>query len=127
MIDAESVLIPLGVFAAFVAIVALFTGLAGLWVVNRTMREALKTNPDSLPLLTGQMQQRRPWNLEIWGLVGMATGAALAVAAAIGAPEARTLLLQTSLLPGFIGAALFGQRWLPRRPDAPALGHLPAE
>ena len=123
--DAESVLIPLAVFVAIVAVVGLITGVIGQWIVNRTVREALRTSPEQLSLVTDKLQQRRPLNLEIWGLVGIALGAALAVGALIGEPETRTALLQASLVPGFIGAALFGQRWLPKRPEQPALGGSP--
>jgi hypothetical protein len=125
--DAEAVLIPLAGMALVVALLGLVTGLIGHWIANRTMREALKASPENLAMMADKLHQRRPLNLETWGLLGMATGAALAVAALIGAPEARTLLLQASLLPGFIGAALFVQRWLPRPGNAPAIEASPRD
>lgn len=125
--DAEAIFIPLAGMAMVVSMLGLVTGLVGQWISNRTLRDALKANPENLALLADRLTQRKPVDLETWGLVGIATGAALAVAALIGAPEARTILLQTSLLPGLVGAALFGQRWL-RRPGAQAaIEHKQAE
>lgn len=125
--DAVEIWIPLAGMALVATLLGLITSLVGHWIANRTMREALKASPENLSMMADKLHQRRPINLEVWGLLGMATGAALAVAALIGAPETRTLLLQTSLLPGFIGAALFGQRWLPKPGNAPAIESNPAE
>lgn len=125
--DAEAILIPLAGMALVATLLGLITSLIGHWIANRTLREALKASPENLAMMADKLHRRRPINLEVWGLLGMATGAALAVAALIGAPETRTLLLQASLLPGFIGAALFGQRWLPRPGNAPAIEALPRE
>lgn len=111
--DAEAVLIPLAGMAMVVAMLGLVTGMIGNWFINRTVREALKASPENLAMVADKLHQRRPLNLEIWGLLGMWSGAALAVAALIGAPEGRTILLQMSLLPGFVGVAMFGKRWLP--------------
>ena len=125
--DAESVLIPLAGMALVAGLLALVTNVIGQWIVNRTMREALKSSPENLALVADKLAARRPWNLENWGLISMAVGAALAVAGLIGDPASRTVLLQTALLPGFVGAALFGQRWLPKRSDVQAIEHAPAE
>lgn len=114
--DMESILVPLAVFASLVVIVGLITGLIGRWIVNRTLRAALQTSPDNLAIVVGSLHRRPPMNLEIWGLVGVALGAALAVAGLIGDPASRIALVQAALIPGFIGAVLFGQRWLPRHP-----------
>lgn len=125
--DANLILIPLAGMAMVVAMLGLIMGAIGQWIVNRTVREALKASPENLAMLADKLHQRRPLNLEVWGLVGIATAAALAVAALIGDPASRTILLQTALLPGFIGAALFGQRWLPRPGNAPPIAALPGE
>ncbi len=115
--DAESVIIPLAVFAAIVAIIGLITGVIGQWIVNRTVREALRVSPEHLALVSDKLERRRQWSPESWGLIGVALGAALAVAALIGAPDDRIALLQGSLIPAFTGLALIGQRWLPKRRD----------
>jgi hypothetical protein len=124
--DIEGLLVPLGVFAAVVAVFGLVTGLIGHWVTNNTLREALRTSPENVALVANKLQQRRPVNTETWGLLGIALGAALAGAGLIGAPETRVALLQAALLPGFIGGALFGQRWLPARKSPPAIDDLRA-
>jgi uncharacterized protein YneF (UPF0154 family) len=125
--DVVAIVVPLAAMALVAALLGLITSLIGHWIANRTLREALKASPENLSMIADKLHQRRPISLEIWGLLGMATGAALAVAALIGAPEMRTLFLQASLLPGFIGAALFGQRWLPKPGNAPAIEALPRE
>nr|WP_310524388.1 hypothetical protein [Polymorphobacter sp.] len=117
--DAESLLIPIGLFLAIVAIVALITEVVGLSITNKTVREALKASPEHLALVTDKFQKRRRWSSDAVGLLGIALGAALVVAALIGAPGSRIALLQAALLPAFTGAALMGQRWLPKpRQDA---------
>jgi peptidoglycan/LPS O-acetylase OafA/YrhL len=118
----EDVLIPLGVFLAIVAIVALITAVIGHWISNKTVREALRSSPEHLALVTAKLLQRRRWRPEAWGLMGIALGAALAVAGVIGAPEARIALFQAALIPGFAGLALIGQRWLPRTDDQLMIG-----
>ncbi len=125
--EAEELLVALAGMAMVVAMLGLITSLIGHWIANRTVREALKAAPENLGMLADKLHQRRPLNLEIWGLIGMAGAAALAVAALIGAPAARTLLLQLALMPGFIGAALFGQRWLPKPHGARAIESAPVE
>lgn len=119
--DLESILIPLGAFVAIVAVFGMFTGLIGQWITNRTVREALRSSPENLKLVADKMQRRRQWSPETWGLIGIAIGAAMAVAGLIGDPADRIALLQIALLPGFVGAALLGQRWLPKRQDTNAL------
>jgi uncharacterized protein YneF (UPF0154 family) len=125
--DVVAIVVSLGGMALVAALLGLITSLIGVWIANRTLREALKASPENLSMIADKLHQRRPISLEIWGLLGMATGAALAVAALIGDPEMRTIFLQASLLPGFIGTALFGQRWLRKPGGAPAMETLPRE
>ena len=120
----EDSLIPLAVFASIIAITWLLVAGTVRIVMIRTLRDTARTSPESLETVARRLAAP-PTGVrsETIGLLGIAFGAALAVAALIGAPAERTLLLQAALLPGFMGAALFGQRWLPSR--TPTLPQLP--
>ncbi len=122
----EDTLIPLAVFASIVAVVWLLVAGTVRIMMMRTLRETARTSPDSLPTVAQRLAAPpRGANTDTIGLLGMALGLALAVAALIGGEGERTALLQVALLPGFMGAALFGQRWLPGR--TPALPQLPQD
>ena len=115
--EASELMVSLAGLLAITAIFALITGVLRYWMINRTMREALKSQPEQMALVSDKLGMRADFNFDLWGLIGIATGAALAVAGVIGEAAQQTLLLQSALLPGFIGVALIGQRWLPRRAE----------
>ena len=117
--SAEEVLIPLAGMALVAVMLGLITGVIGQWISNRTLREALRSNPEQARMIINRMGKQRRLNSDGIGLVAMAGGAALAVAALIGPAADRVAVLQVAVLPGFIGAAVFALRWLsPRRQGA---------
>lgn len=119
----EDSLIPLAVFASIVGIVWILVAGTVRIMAIRTLRETARTSPASLETIAARLAAP-PTGIrsETLGLLGMAMGAALCVAGLIGDAASRTVLIQTALLPGFMGAALFGQRWLPgRTPVQPQL------
>ena len=116
----EDSLIPLAVFASIVGIIWMLVAGTVRIMTMRTLRETARTSPESLGTVAARLGAPATGvRSETIGLLGMAMGAALAVAGLIGDPVSRTLLIQTALLPGFMGAALFGQRWLPRKSTTP--------
>lgn len=122
----EDTLIPLAVFASIVAVVWLLVAGTVRIMMMRTLRDTARTSPDSLETVAQRLVAPPSGTRhDTAGLLGVALGAALAIAALIGAPAERTLLLQVALLPGFMGAALLGQRWLPGR--TPTLPQLPQD
>ncbi|KAB7648621.1 hypothetical protein [Polymorphobacter fuscus] len=118
--ETRELIIAMTVFVAIVAVVALITGVIGKAISNKTVREALRASPETVALVNQRLMARRRWRPEAVGLLVMALGAALAGAALIGPVEQRVVLLQLALLPGFVGAALVGLRWLPANRDGPA-------
>jgi hypothetical protein len=118
----DDTVIPLAVFASIVAVVWLIiSGIVRIFAM-KTLRLTAKDSPDSLALVAERLAVRNAATAEAVGLIGIALGAALAVAGLIGGPETRVALLQAVLLPGFIGAALVARRWIapPKVPTLPA-------
>jgi hypothetical protein len=108
----DDTVIPLAVFASIVAIVWMIMGGIVRIFAMKTLRLTAKDSPECLPLVAERLAVRGATTAEMVGLIGIALGAALAVAGLIGAPETRVALLQAALLPGFIGAALVARGWI---------------
>lgn len=66
MID---VLIPLGVIGWMVVIVGMVARLFSNISLNRTIREALRSSPESVPVLAQRLDSRAPWENELIGWV----------------------------------------------------------
>jgi len=115
----ESIVIPLALFAAIVALVWLLTAMVTQMSMARTLRDAARTSPENLGLIAERLVAPRGGSAaEIAGFVGVGTGAALGIAALIGDAAMRTPILQGALLPLFIGGAMLLQGWLMRRRGA---------
>lgn len=101
------VLIPISVFVAMTVVVALLTRLIATGMLNRTIREALRSDPGSVPLLAERLEARQPWADSMLGWVFIALAVALAL---LGLTDdeayARRELLRAAIIPLVIGATV---------------------
>lgn len=114
------VLIPISVFVAATLIVALLTRLVATGMLNRTIREALRSDPGSVPLLAERLEARQPWADAMLGWIFIALAVALALLGLTDDdPEARRELLRGAIIPSIIGVTVlayvrFAAKGVPR-------------
>jgi len=94
---------PLGAFFMITVVVALVTRLIATAMLNKTIREALKSNPDSVPLLVARLEARQPWADALLGWIFLAFAAALAGLALFEGPHEQIRMLQAAVIPVVIG------------------------
>jgi hypothetical protein len=98
------VLIPVSVFVAATLIVALLTRLVATGMLNRTIREALRSDPGSVPLLAERLEARQPWADAMLGWIFIAIAVAMALLGLTDdEPEARRELLRGAIVPLVVG------------------------
>ena len=101
------VLIPIALFAAMTVVVALLTRLIATGMLNRTIREALRSDPGSVPLLAEKLEARQPWADPMLGWVFIALAVAMALLGLTDEdPDARRELLRAAIVPLVVGATV---------------------
>ena len=99
-------LIPLGLFFMITVGVALLTRLVATGMLNRTIREALRTDPGSVPLLAAKLEARQPWADALLGWIFLAFAVALVGLALFEEPDPRRELLQAAVVPFVVGVTV---------------------
>jgi quinol-cytochrome oxidoreductase complex cytochrome b subunit len=99
--------VPLGAFVMFAVVVGLVTRLIATTSLQRTIREALRTDPGSVPVLVERLDRHPPWGDALLGWIFLALAAALALLA-ITEPdeEERFEMLRATIVPVVVGAAV---------------------
>ena len=98
------IFVPLGAFAMITVSVALLTRLIATAILNRTIREAMKSDPASVPLLAEKLEQRQPWADELLGWIMLAFAVGI-VLLGLFEEEAydRREFFQSAIVPAVIG------------------------
>lgn len=110
------VLIALGVFAACVLIVGQVTRLLSDISLNRTLREALRSHPDSVAPLADRLGARQPWADALIGWIFIALAIGLVLISLFETTDDRRDILQAAIVPAVIGVvALVYLRWAKRQ------------
>jgi hypothetical protein len=99
-------LIPLGLFFMITVSVALLTRLFATGMLNRTIREALRTDPGSVPLLAAKLEARQPWADALLGWIFLAFAVALVGLALFEDADDQRELFQAAVVPVVIGVAV---------------------
>ena len=109
-------LVPLGVFASFVLIVGQLTRLLSNILLNRTLREALRSHPDSVAPLSERLDARQPWADALIGWIFIAVAIGLVLMALFETPDDRRDVFQAAIVPAVVGVvALAFVRWAKRQ------------
>jgi uncharacterized membrane protein YeaQ/YmgE (transglycosylase-associated protein family) len=100
-------LVPIAVFALMAVIVSLITRLIATGMLNRTIREALRNDPASVPLLAQRLEARQPWADALLGWVLLALAAAIVLLGLTEADGAQGReMLRAAIVPAVMGATV---------------------
>ena len=102
----EAVLMPFAVFGSFVLVVGQLTRLFSDISLNRTMREALRSDPASVPLLAERLGARQPWADALIGWIFIAFAAGIVLISLFEGPEDRRDMLQAAVVPLVVGVVV---------------------
>lgn len=112
-------LVPLAAIAVFAVIIGLITRLIATGMHHRTIRDALRHDPGSVPMLVERLEARSPWADAMlgWIFIAFAIGVALLALTDPDADE-RAEMLRATIVPFVIGVTvLLFTRWArPKRP-----------
>ncbi len=112
-------LVPLGLFFMITVCIALLRRLIATGMLNRTIREALRSDPGSVPLLAAKLEARQPWADALLGWIFLAFAAALAGLGLFEEAEEQRELLQAAVVPLVVGVTVLRYVYL-ARPRSPA-------
>ena len=112
------VLVPLGLFTMLTLSVALITRLIATGMLNRTIREALRSDPGSVPILANRLEARQPWADALLGWIFLAVAAAIVGLALFEDAEEQSEMLQVAVVPLVVGVTvlLYLRLARPRQP-----------
>lgn len=95
--------VPLGLFVMITVSVALVCRLIATASLNRTLREALRSDPGSVPVLADKLESRQPWADALLGWIFLAFAAALVGLALFEDPGDRREMLKAAVIPVVVG------------------------
>jgi uncharacterized membrane protein len=122
----EEVLMPFAVFGSAVLMLGLLTRLFSDIALNRTIREAMRAHPDSVPLLAAKLGRREPWADALIGWIFIALAAGIVLMSLFETPGERREMLQGAIVPLIVGiVALAFVGWVKREAEREA-GAFPA-
>ncbi len=99
--------VPMTVIIVFAVIVGLITRLIATGMHHKTIREALKTDPGSVPLLVDRLSLAQPWADAMLGWVFIALAVGIATLALISPDDGnRPEMLRAAIVPLIIGATV---------------------
>ena len=100
------IFVPLGAFVMIVVSIGLLTRLIATAMLNRTIREALRSDPGSVPLLADKLEQRQPWADELLGWIMLAFAAAIVLLALFEDHYEQRDMFQAAIIPALIGVVI---------------------
>ena len=114
------IFVPIAVMIALTVMVSLLTRLVASALLNRTIREAMRSHPDSVPLLIERLDRNPPWGDALLGWIFLALAVAMALLGLTeDDPEQRSQMLRATIIPVVVGAAVLAYaRFSARRPEA---------
>lgn len=99
--------VPMAAFIMLAVVVGLITRLIATASLNRTIREAMRSDPQSVPLLAERLDRHAPWGDALLGWVFLALAVAMALLALTEADaEERTEMLRATIIPVVVGVAV---------------------
>src|SRR5688572_19507759 len=99
-------MVPLGLFFMITVSVALLTRLIATGMLNRTIREALRSDPGSVPLLAAKLEARQPWADAMLGWIFIALTVVLIGFALFEEAEGQRQLFKAAVVPLVLGVTV---------------------
>ena len=109
------ILVPLGLFVLIAISVSLVTRLIATGMLNRTIREALRTDPGSVPLLVQKLEARQPWADALLGWIFLAFAVGMVLLSLFEEADDRQRIWQGAVVPVVIGVTVLVYVHLARR------------
>ncbi len=103
---ALEIFVPLGAFVMIVVGIGLITRLIATGMLNRTIREAIRSDPGSVPLLAAKLEQRQPWADELLGWIMLAFALGIVLIGLFEQDYGRSEILQAAIIPALIGVVV---------------------
>lgn len=99
--------VPMAAFVMFAVVVSLFTRLIATGMLNRTIREAMRSDPGSVPLLVDRLDRHAPWGDALLGWILLALAAAMALLGITEPDEyERQEIFRATIIPVVVGIAV---------------------
>jgi hypothetical protein len=95
--------VPMAAFAMATAVIALITGIIATGMMHKTIREAMKSQPESVPALIAALHRRAPWVDALLGWIAIALGVTIVVLSLFEDEVVRNEYLKASVLPFVVG------------------------
>ena len=102
----EALLMPFAVFGSFVLVVGPIPRLLSDISLNRTIREAMRADPASVPLLASRLGARQPWSDSLIGWIFIALAAGIVLISLFEPADERRDMLQAAIVPLVIGVVV---------------------
>jgi hypothetical protein len=99
-------LMPLAVFGSFVLVMGQLTRLGSNLSLNRTMREALRSDPASVPILAERLDARQPWADALLGWIFIAFAVGLVIMSLFEPVGERREVVQAAIVPALVGVVI---------------------
>ena len=105
--------VPIAGMVMVVTIITLFVRLVSAALLNRTIREAMRTDPASVPLLIDRLDRHPPWGDALLGIVFLALAAAMLLLGLTDPDEGQRIeLMRAAIVPLVVGLAVLAYtRW----------------
>lgn len=111
----HEVIVPLGVVGFVTMMLGLVTRLFSNLSLNRTLREALRSDPGSVPVLAERLDARQPWADELIGWIILAFALGLVLMGLFEEPVEQREVFQAAIIPAVMGLVAIGYvRWAKR-------------
>lgn len=99
-------LVPLGAFAMMTVSVALVCRLIATASLNKTIREALRSDPGSVAVLADKLEARQPWADALLGWIFLAFAAAIVGLGLFEPTYDQRQIFETAVVPVVIGVTI---------------------
>lgn len=96
--------VPMGAFILVAVVVGLITRLIATITLNRTMREAMRSDPNSVSVLAERLDRHPPWGDALLGWIFLALAVAMVLLGLTeDDPEQRQDVLRSTIIPFVVG------------------------
>jgi len=100
------IFVPLGLLFMLAVVAHFITRLIATAMLNKTIREALRSHPESVPLLAAKLEARQPWADALLGWIFLAFAVAIAGLALFEDGHVRIRILQAAVIPVVVGVTV---------------------
>jgi len=99
--------VPMACFIMIAVVVSLITRLIATGMLNRTIRDALRHDPQAVPMLVDRLERHAPWGDALLGWVFLALALAMALLGLTETDEGeRQEMLRATIVPVVVGVAV---------------------